>query len=321
MKLLITPDMHQTLAVETKNHLDRIQAVSGDVEVFIPVTHEEVLRLMPRIDIIFGGIDRGMFLRAERLRWIQTMAAGADGFLFPEFVESEIVLTSGKGTVGVHLAEQAMALLLALTRGVAKAVRTKDWRERMPIRKASWELVDRTMGIVGLGGTGRALAVRASAFGMRILAVDTEDLDVPAYVEACWGIDRLDDLLALSDVVAICAPLTPATQGMFDRAAFEKMQSHALLINVTRGKIVEEESLLHALKVGWIGGAGLDCTPQEPLPRGHPLWDMENVVISPHTAGGSPNRGERILDLFCENLRRLIAGEPLLSQIAKKKGY
>ena len=321
MKLLITPDMHQTLAVETKNHLDRIQAVSGDVEVFIPVTYEEVLRLMPRIDIIFAESTVACFCGQNASDGSRRWPRGADGFLFPEFVESGIVLTSGKGTVGVHLAEQAMALLLALTRGVAKAVRTKDWRERMPIRKASWELVDRTMGIVGLGGTGRALAVRASAFGMRILAVDTEDLDVPAYVEACWGIDRLDDLLALSDVVAICAPLTPATQGMFDRAAFEKMQSHALLINVTRGKIVEEESLLHALKVGWIGGAGLDCTPQEPLPRGHPLWDMENVVISPHTAGGSPNRGERILDLFCENLRRLIAGEPLLSQIAKKKGY
>lgn len=321
MTILLTQNMNETLSAETESHLDRILSVSSDVEVFFPDSQEEVLKLMPQIDVIFGGISREMFRRAERLKLVQTMAAGVDSMLFPEFVESEIVLASGKGTVGIHLAEQAMALLLALTRGVATAVRTKDWDQRMPIRKASWELVDRTMGIVGLGGTGRELAVRASGFGMRLLAVDPEEVKVPACVQEFWGMDKLYDLLTQSDVVAICAPLTPNTRGLFDRAAFEKMQAHALLINVTRGRIVEEEALVNALREGWIGGAGLDCTPKEPLPDGHPLWEMENVVITPHTAGGSPKRGERILDVFCENLRLLLAGEPLMGQIDKRKGY
>ena len=177
------------------------------------------------------------------------------------------------------------------------------------------------MGIVGLGGTGRELAQRAGGFGMRIVAVDSEDLEVPHNVEACWKMDRFHELLEQSDVVAICAPLTAETEGMFDERAFAQMRSHAILINVTRGKIVDERALLEALRTGEIGGAGLDVTPQEPLPDDHPLWAMENVIVTPHVAGGSPNRMDRIVDLFCDNLQRLQAGKPLLSVIDKSKGY
>ena len=314
MKVLLRSELED-------RHMAQIRAVSGDVEVLRPPSTEETLEAMPGVEVIFGGMSREMFRRAERLRWVQTWGAGVDGMLFPEFVESEVVLTSAKGTVGVHLAEHAMALLLGLTRGIAWAVRKPDWDQRMPIRKASWELIDRTMGIVGLGGTGRDLAVRAHGFGMRVLAVDPEQVEAPACVEACWGRDRFYDLLEESDVVAVCAPLTPETAGMFDREAFGRMQRHALLINVTRGKIVDEAALLEALEQGIIGGAGLDVTPQEPLPADHPLWRMENVIITPHVAGGSPNRQERTVKLFCENLRRLITGEPMLGVIDKRKGY
>ena len=179
--------------------------------------------------------------------------------------------------------------MLSLTRGIHTALRNQGWDNiRWPIRDASWELVDRTMGIVGLGGTGRELARRAEAFGMRVVAVDPEDVEVPPEVEACWGMDRFHALLEQSDVVAVCAPLTEETEGLFDREAFARMQHHALLINVTRGRIVDEAALLDALEGNLIGGAGLDVVPQEPLPEDHPLWKMDNVVITPHTAGGSP---------------------------------
>lgn len=303
------------------HHQEQILAVSDDVELVVPESKEEALEVMPEIEAVFGGLNRDLFRRAERLRWVQTWGAGVDGMLTPEFVNSEIILTSAKGTVGVHLAEHAMALMLGLTRGIAWAVRKPGWDQRMPIRMASWELIDRTMGIVGLGGTGRDLAVRAGAFGMKIMAVDPEDIDLPDAVDACWKMDRFHDLLEVSDVVAICCPRTPETEGMFDREAFRRMQKHALLINVTRGKIVDEASLLEALETGEIAGAGLDVVPQEPLPEDHPLWKMENVIITPHTAGGSPNRQDRIVGLFCDNLKRLMAGEPLLSVIDKQKGY
>ena len=302
-------------------HLTQIQSTSEDVDLVIPDSSGDALDVMPEIDIIFGGMSRDMFKRAESLKWVQTWGAGVDGMMYAEFVHSEVILTSAKGTVGVHLSEHAMALLLGLTRGIARAIRTTDWNERMPIRHASWELIDKTMGIVGLGGTGCDVAIRAHAFGMKIIAVDPEDVDVPDCVETCWKMDRFYDLLSASDIVVVCCPLTEETRGLFDRMAFEKMQNHALLINVTRGKIMDDASLVEALKTGQIAGAGLDVTPQEPLPGDHPLWNMPNVIITPHTAGGSPNRQDRIVNLFCENLRRFLKGEDMLSVIEKKKGY
>ena len=303
------------------HHLTQIQSTSEDVDLVISDSSGDALDVMPEIDIIFGGMSRDMFKRAESLKWVQTWGAGVDGMMYAEFVHSEVILTSAKGTVGVHLSEHAMALLLGLTRGIARAIRTTDWNERMPIRHASWELIDKTMGIVGLGGTGCDVAIRAHAFGMKIIAVDPEDVDVPDCVETCWKMDRFYDLLSASDIVVVCCPLTEETRGLFDRMAFEKMQNHALLINVTRGKIMDDASLVEALKTGQIAGAGLDVTPQEPLPGDHPLWNMPNVIITPHTAGGSPNRQDRIVNLFCENLRRFLKGEDMLSVIEKKKGY
>ena len=314
MKILLNMELED-------RHVAQIQAVSDRLELVRAGSGEETLKVMPEIEAIFGGLSRDMFRRAERLRWVQSWGAGVDGMLSPEFVESEVILTSAKGTVGVHLAEHAMALLLGLTRGIAHAVRMPTWASQRPIRDAAWELIDRTMGIVGLGGTGRDLAVRAHAFGMRILAVDPEPVEIPACVEACWRMDRFHDLLGESDVVAVCAPLTPETEGMFDREAFRRMRRHALLINVTRGRIVDEAALMEALTQGLIGGAGLDVQPQEPLPEDHPLWRMDNVLITPHVAGGSPNRQDRIVALFCENLRRLMGGAPLLGVIDKRKGY
>ena len=305
----------------TDRHTDEIASAVEGAQLVMPESEAELLEVMPQVEVVFGSLSPEMFRRGERLRWVQTWGAGVDGQLFKAFVHSNVVLTSGRGTVGVHLAEHAMALLLGLTRGIAWAVRKPGWDQRMPIRNASWELVGLTMGIVGLGGTGRELAGRAAAFGMRVVAVDPEDVDVPGCVASCWKMDRFHDLLALSDVVAVCAPLTPETRGMFDERAFRCMRSGALLINVTRGGIMDEDALVDALTCGRIAGAGLDVVPVEPLPQDHPLWKMENVLITPHTAGGSPNRQDRIVNLFCENLRRLHTGQPLLSVIDKKKGY
>ncbi len=302
-------------------HVEQIRAVSSDVEALDLASEGEILEAMPDVDVVFGTFTPAMLERARRLRLVQVTSAGVDSVLFPQFVESDVVLASAKGIVGVHLADHAMALLLALTRGVHTAIRNPNWGQRMPIRDASWELEGKTMGIVGLGGTGRDLAVRAHGFGMRIIAVDPVAVEAPPQVEACRDMGGFDDLLGQSDVVAICAPLTPETENMFDERAFSLMKDHALLINVTRGRIVEEAALLDALASGAIGGAGLDVTPQEPLPDGHPLWSMSNVVVTPHASGGSPARGDRIVDLFCENLRRLLSGEELLSVIDKDKGY
>jgi phosphoglycerate dehydrogenase-like enzyme len=177
------------------------------------------------------------------------------------------------------------------------------------------------MGIVGFGGTGRAVARRALGFGMRVVAVDVEDVPREPGVEAVWKTDRLHDLLAISDVVVIALPLTKATHHLFTRDLFRRMQRHAILVNVTRGEIIYGDDLMSALEDGLIWGAGLDVTDPEPLPAGHPLWRHPRVIVTPHTAGGSPRRAGRAIATFCENLRRLADGRPLLALVDKRKGY
>lgn len=314
MKILVNSDI-------TSEQQQQIEAVSDTIRIVKPQNSEEMLREIADTDIVFGGFNRSLFENAKQLKWVQVWAAGVDGILFPEFVNSDVILTSAKGFVGTHLADQAWALILGLLRGVGRSVRERTWDNKMSIRLATWELGERTLGIVGLGGTGIEVARRAQGFEMHVIAVDLEAIEAPTFVPEIWKMDRFDDLLAESDIVCICAPLTPETEGMFDDAAFQKMQSHALLINVTRGKIVDGEALIRALNEERIGGAGLDVTPVEPLPADSPLWDMPNVIITPHVAGGSPIRMDRTVALFCDNLERFLVGKPLLSVIDKRKGY
>lgn len=305
----------------TDQQVERIKAAAGNAEVVVATEREDLHRQVRDASVIFGRFGPDLFERGIQIRWVQSLGAGVDGGLFPDFVASDVVLTSEKGHVGPHLAEQAFALLLAITRGVARSVRERTWDNRWSIRNECWELTGRTLGIVGLGGTGREVARRGVCFGMRVLAVDPEPVERPPEVEAVWRMDSFHRLLNQSDAVVVCAPLTAVTRGMFDLAAFQQMKRSAILINVTRGAIVDDSSLVQALRENLIAAAGLDVTPVEPLPPDHPLWTMENAVITPHVAGASPLRMDRAVDLFCRNLTAFREGRPLESIIDKKKGY
>jgi phosphoglycerate dehydrogenase-like enzyme len=272
-------------------------------------------------DILFGRVAPDIFPLNRRLVYYHSIGAGVDAILTPELVESNVVLASEKGEVGIHLAEHAFALTLGLTRGLHTAIRTPDFALREPIRLDQRELYDLTMGIVGFGGTGREVAKRALGFGMRVLAVDIEDVPSLPGVTAVWKPDRMGELLGASDVVVICLPLTKATHHLFTRDLFRQMKRTGILINVTRGHIVYGEDLVRALDEGLIWGAGLDVTDPEPLPPGHRLWTHPRVIVTPHTAGGSPRRAGRAIDCFCENLKRRRDGRPLLALIDKRKGY
>jgi phosphoglycerate dehydrogenase-like enzyme len=272
-------------------------------------------------DVLFGRVPTETFVLNRRLRYYHSIGAGVDAILSPELVHSDVIVASEKGEVGIHLAEHAFALLLALTRGIHTALREPSYALREPIRLRQWELHDRTLGIVGFGGTGRAVAERALAFGMRVLAVDIEDVPGLAGVEAVWKPERLADLLGASDVLVICLPLTKATHHLFARDLLGKMKRGSILINVTRGAIVHGPDLLAALDDEHLAGVGLDVTDPEPLPADHPLWKHPRAVVTPHTAGGSPRRAGRVIATFCENLRALRTGEPLRALIDKDKGY
>lgn len=303
------------------DQLEKIRGVSDKLEVAVAVNRDDQNAMIPDVDIVLGGINRQLFLEAKKLKWVQVPSAGADSLLFPEFVESNVTLTSMKGYVGVHLADHAMALLLTLARGIHTAIRNPGWEAKDNIRANSLELIGRTMGIIGLGGTGVEVARRAVGFGMEVIALEPEAPQKPDFVKDIWKPERFYDLLGCSHVVTICAPLTDATLGMFDLDAFRSMKRDAILINVTRGRIVDGPGLVQALEDGLIAAAGLDVTPEEPLPSDSPLWKMDNVIITPHTSGGSPARVDRLVELFCENLQRFLSGETLVSVIDKRKGY
>ena len=320
MKILYTP----TLIVPS---LDpgaraRILEAAGPGTVLVEAKEPERQRAeIVDADILFGRVLPDIYVLNRRLRYYHSIGAGVDALLCPELVESDVILASEKGGVGVHLAEHAFALLLGLTRGVHTALRDPDYRLREPIRQEQREIFEQTMGIVGFGGTGRAVARRALGFGMRVLAVDIEEVPPEPGVEAIWRPDRLAEMLGLSDVVVIGLPLTKATHHLFTRDLFRRMRPGAILINVTRGEIVYGDDLMAALTEGLLWGAGLDVTDPEPLPAGHPLWTHPRVIVTPHTAGGSPRRAGRVIATFCENLQRLRDGRPLLALIDKRKGY
>jgi phosphoglycerate dehydrogenase-like enzyme len=321
MKILIIPGL--TLPTVSRENLDKIRAVAGHNGQVIVSTPAEAKQHAADAEVILGLVPRSLFLATRRLRWVHAIASGVDMFLYPEFIDSDVLLTSEKGLVGEHLADHGFGLLLLLTRQIATALRhgADSWNHRPEMRAREIELTGSTMGIIGFGGTGRAMARRAAAFGMRCIAVDRDPVSASAEVPEVWPATRLDALLRQSDVVNICAPLTPETRNLIDERAFAAMKPGAILVNVTRGEIVVEQALVDALQGQRILGAALDVAPREPLPADSPLWSMPNVVMTPHTAGASQFRAQRNIDRFIANLHHLQRDEPLAGMIDKLRGY
>ncbi|MCP5024934.1 MAG: D-2-hydroxyacid dehydrogenase [Actinomycetia bacterium] len=273
--------------------------------------------------VILGFMNQALFDACPDLRWVHATASGVDMFMFDGFIRSDVVLTGEKGLVGGHLADTGWGLLLALTRQIKQAVLhgPDAWENRVTMRMKEIELEGMTMGILGFGGTGRAIAKRAVAFGMNTIAVDEHPSAGDHGVDEVWGTDRLDEFLAQSDVVAVCLPLTESTDRMFNTETFAKMKPGSYIMNVTRGEIIDDESLVAALESGQLGGAALDVAPGEPLPANHKLFTLETVAMTPHTAGASQLRAPRSVARFVRNLSHAQAGESLEGIVDKNLGY
>ena len=275
------------------------------------------------VEVILGVVNQRLFADTPKLRWVHATASGVDMFMFDDFINSDVVLTGEKGLVGGHLADTGMGLLLALTRQIHSAIKfgPEAWANRVGMRAKEIELEGMTMGILGFGGTGRGMARRAEAFGMNVIAVDEFPSPGAHGVEEVWPIDRLDDLLAQSDVVAVCCPLTPSTDQMFNTETFAKMKPGSYIVNVTRGEIIADEPLVAALESGHLGGAALDVAPGEPLPADHKLFQLDNVAMTPHTAGASQLRAPKNVARFVRNLSLAQNGQPLEGVVDKQLGY
>lgn len=267
------------------------------------------------------------FTVAQRLRWIQAPTAAVHQFMFPALIASDVVLTNAREVHGPVVAEHVIALILALAKKIPQGVLFQQksiwgqdamWNEGPRLR----EVADATLGLIGVGSIGARVARMASALGMRVLAVrEHPEKGTPEGVKKVFAPSQVEEVLKQSDFVVVAAPLLAATEKLINAQGLSQMKPDAYLINVGRGAQVDEAALADALRERKIAGAGLDVFEHEPLPTDSPLWKAPNLLITPHTAGLTEKLWHRHYDLFSDNLRRYLAGQPLLYVVDKSRGY
>jgi phosphoglycerate dehydrogenase-like enzyme len=296
-------------------------------QIDLPMNEDAFVRVLPGAEVLFAwGIARRHVDKADTLRWMHTPLAGVDRVLSPELVKSPIRITSSRGVNSVAVAEHTLGLILSMTRGIADSVRAQGesrwaqheiWGRRPPVQ----ELHGQVLGILGLGDIGRELAVRARALGMTVWGLVRTPRAKPDYVDRLLAAGKEEALIRASDVLVLAVPLTGDTKGMIGERQLKRMKHTACLINIGRGELVQESALVRALREGWIAGAGLDVYATEPLPPSSPLWRLPQVVMTPHIAGTHPQYMGRSAEIFLNNLKRYLAGEPLINEVDKQAGY
>jgi phosphoglycerate dehydrogenase-like enzyme len=308
------------------SEVQRLMAALPDHEVIEARTPEERARAFPDAEVLLvTRISSAEATAARRLRWIQSTAVGVAPLLVPEIVKSPVVVTNVRGVHAAPIAEHAIALVLALRRRLHQArdrQATRTWAQtelqqaRVPV------LAKSTLLVVGLGAIGSRVAALGAGLGMRVIGVRRRPHEsMPAGVSSVVGPDRLHEVLAQADAVVLATPRTEDTRTMIGAAEFAVMRPTAVLVNVARGRLIDDAALLTALERGTIAGAGLDAFIREPLPDDDPLWRLPNVLITPHTAAFGDDYWAPAVDLFLENVARFVRGEPLLNVVDKDQGY
>jgi len=298
---------------------DGVRARFPNLTVHVASTPAEAETVVDRVEIIAGwGFPSGLLARAGRLRWFHKLAAGVDDVVLSGALPAGVILTRTDGRVFAgRMAEYVLAYILAFCQGIRRCLaqqQTHKW-EPFLTRLAAGS----TVGVAGVGDIGREVARKAAALGMRVVGWRRSPGPVEGIEKMYFGPDQFHAFLGEADFVVVVLPLTAATRGLFDAAAFAAMRPGAYLINVGRGPIVDEQALLDALRSGRLAGAALDVFAEEPLPPSHPLWDMENVFVTPHLSGLA--LPEEVCQPFLDNLDRYLRGKPLDKQVALEQGY
>lgn len=306
---------HYEMLEET--HTRQIKEISEDLKI---VVSENVLDVIPDVDILIAGtFNREILEKARKLKWVHALAAGVDRLLFPEFVDSPIILTNSSGVHPIPISEHVLGMMLMFSRRLDESVKNqlkKEWERPLP-----QELYGKTLGIVGFGSIGERVGHLGKCFGMHVLGLKRDITYKTEDADELLPPERLDDLLSQSDFVVVAVPFTKDTKNLISEKELNLMKKTAYLINIARGKIIDQNDLIKVLEQKRIAGAGLDVFEEEPLPPDNPLWRFNNVILTSHYAGSTPEYFNRAITLFCDNLKRFLKGEPMLNVIDKKRGY
>ena len=278
-------------------------------------------------DIFIGwSLRPEQFVAAKNLKWIHSPAAAVHQLMFPELINSSVVVTNSREVHGPVVAEHAIALVLALAKRLPQAMRyqiKKEWAQETlwHERPRPREISGASVAVIGMGGIGREFTARAKALGMRVLAVRENPQKGTSGADAVYGTAQLDEVLSQADYVLLCTPVTPGTTGLMNQARLAQMKPDAYLLNVGRGPLIDEKAVIAALRSRSIAGAALDVFEEEPLPADSPFWDLDNVLITPHTAAVTECLWDRHYQLISENLKRFLQGRSLLYEVDKHSGY
>lgn len=284
----------------------------------------EAMRHAPRANAILGFCDEKLLEAASSLSWVFVFHAGVEGCpLTGRLATGEVLVTNFQKLASPAIGEHAIAMMLGLNRGLPRfkqAMPAGEWRRDLASDPPMQIVTGKTMLVVGLGGIGKQVARRAKALGMEVVATRNSSREGPDYVDYVGLSHELPELVKRADVVVNALPLTASTEGLFDAKLFARFKDGAYFINIGRGGTIVTDALYDALSSGKIAGAGLDVTDPEPLPPNHPLWQMPNVIITPHVSAGGFDR-EWLRFVIEENLRRYVAGETLLNEVDPARGY
>lgn len=327
MKLLIFVHHPFDLWCAPKWFSERLQQAFPQVNVVHLTDYSRVDAEIPDTDIaITWSIRPEQVKAAKKLRWIHSPAAAVHTLIFPELINSDIQITNAREVHGPVVAEHVIAQIFALAKKIPDAVRFQQnhewaqqrmWEELSRVR----EVAGATVGLIGLGAIGRAVAKNAKALGMHVIAAREHPEKGSEGIDAIYGPEQINEIFRQADYVVLAAPMTTQTKALANAERLALMKPDACLINVGRGPLVEEAALADALRQKKIGGAALDVFPKEPLAAESPLWDLPNLLITPHTAALTDKIWERHYTLFAENLRRYMNGMELLGKVDKRKGY
>jgi len=303
----------------------RLAAEVPEARVVVAEDAASAAREIADAEAAFGRLDKELLSKAKKLRWLQApFAAPPAGYYFPELIGHPVAVTNFREIYNDHIGAHILAFVLAFARGfhlyIPQQLR-REWKKSPLEHGDVIHLPETTALIVGVGGIGAEAARLLAAFGVTVLATDARRTSAPEGVRELHPAEALDDLLPRADFVILTVPHTPATEGFFDRARFQRMKPSAFFINIGRGMTTKLDDLVAALQAGEIAGAALDVYEQEPLPAEHPLWTMPNVLLTPHMAGHGPYLDDRRLGIIADNCRAFAAGTPLRNPVDKASWF